>query len=430
MNMNRIVLIGNGFDLAHGLKTSYDDFVSELWKEIYYDIQSKQLKYQFHYNELIQFKGNIRFWDSGFDGNYYNELNRILIRDKIKVTFFNQFLKIINEKKNLQNWVNIENEYYDILLSIINNKQNQYNLPAEYSIDHLNNDFKIIKDHLLNYLIRIKTEFENKNEFDSTFKRNIGSKIYSHFNISDFSGEYLSKRVNEEYERLMPLKQALEKRDIEEPILTFKDEKILNELKKNKFTKENLKNLFLSHNSYEYFNLYPQNILFLSFNYTLTESLYSKPAEFDSKLPLINNKYIHIHGDLKNIDENPIIFGFGDELDENYKIIENVNDNKYLENVKSIKYLETDNYKNLLDFVNSDSYQVFIFGHSCGNSDRTLLNTLFEHDNCASIKVFYYKKEDGTDYFNDVIGNISRNFNSKAKLRDRVVNKKYSEPLS
>ena len=27
--MNRIILVGNGFDLAHGLKTSYADFI--LW---------------------------------------------------------------------------------------------------------------------------------------------------------------------------------------------------------------------------------------------------------------------------------------------------------------------------------------------------------------------------------------------------------------
>ena len=372
----------------------------------------------------------IRFWDSDFDVNYYNELNRILNRDKINATFFNQFLKIINEKKNIQNWVNIENEYYDILLSIINNKQNHYDLPNDYTIENLNNDFKIIKDRLVNYLNRIKTEFEKNNEVDSIFKRNIGSKIYSHFNISDFSGEYLSKRIDEEYERLLPLRDFHQKDLVGGAVLSYKDDKIFSDLKNNKLSKEYLKKLFLSPKPYDYFNLYPKNILFLSFNYTLTESLYSQPTEFDSKLPLINNKYIHIHGDLKDTNENPIIFGFGDELDENYKIIENVNDNKYLENVKSIKYLETDNYKNLLDFVNSDSYQVFIFGHSCGNSDRTLLNILFEHDNCASIKVFYYKKEDGTDYFNDVISNISRNFNSKSKLRDRVVNKKHSESLS
>ena len=31
--MNRIVLIGNGFDLAHGLKTSYADFIDWYWEE-------------------------------------------------------------------------------------------------------------------------------------------------------------------------------------------------------------------------------------------------------------------------------------------------------------------------------------------------------------------------------------------------------------
>jgi hypothetical protein len=30
--MNRIVLIGNGFDLAHGLKTSYKDFIDDYWE--------------------------------------------------------------------------------------------------------------------------------------------------------------------------------------------------------------------------------------------------------------------------------------------------------------------------------------------------------------------------------------------------------------
>ncbi len=29
--MNRLILIGNGFDLAHGLKTSYADFIDWYW---------------------------------------------------------------------------------------------------------------------------------------------------------------------------------------------------------------------------------------------------------------------------------------------------------------------------------------------------------------------------------------------------------------
>ena len=31
--MNRIVLIGNGFDLAHGLKTSYKNFIDWYWND-------------------------------------------------------------------------------------------------------------------------------------------------------------------------------------------------------------------------------------------------------------------------------------------------------------------------------------------------------------------------------------------------------------
>ena len=31
--MNRLVIIGNGFDMAHGLKTSYVDFINWYWEQ-------------------------------------------------------------------------------------------------------------------------------------------------------------------------------------------------------------------------------------------------------------------------------------------------------------------------------------------------------------------------------------------------------------
>ncbi|WP_276880436.1 AbiH family protein, partial [Bacteroides heparinolyticus] len=31
--MNRLVIIGNGFDMAHGLKTSYMDFINWYWEQ-------------------------------------------------------------------------------------------------------------------------------------------------------------------------------------------------------------------------------------------------------------------------------------------------------------------------------------------------------------------------------------------------------------
>src|SRR5690606_40979929 len=41
--MNRLFIIGNGFDIAHGLKTKYCDFINDFWKNI---------KMNYHNNEL------------------------------------------------------------------------------------------------------------------------------------------------------------------------------------------------------------------------------------------------------------------------------------------------------------------------------------------------------------------------------------------
>ena len=163
------------------------------------------------------------------------------------------------------------------------------------------------------------------------------------------------------------------------------------------------------------------NTLLLNFNYTKTaENLYL--------INYMNFEIINIHGELNN-DNNPLIFGYGDELDENYQKIEKTQDNDFLENIKSIKYHQTRNYRDLLKFIESGIYQVFVMGHSCGNSDRTLLNTLFEHRNCVSIKVFYWQPEVGKDDYSNLIRNISRNFNDKPKMRDMVVNRENCSAL-
>lgn len=93
--------------------------------------------------------------------------------------------------------------------------------------------------------------------------------------------------------------------------------------------------------------------------------------------------------------------------------------------------METDNYKRLLEFIDSGIYQIIILGHSCGNSDRTLLNTLFEHENCVSIKPYYYQHKDEKsgeikDNYSEIVRNISRSFTNKKSMRDKVVNKTYT----
>ena len=145
------------------------------------------------------------------------------------------------------------------------------------------------------------------------------------------------------------------------------------------------------------------------------------------------NNLIEIHGRLED-ERNPINFGFGDEMDSHYQLLEEINDNEYLKNIKSFQYLHTSNYKKLLDLIDSDKFQVYIMGHSCGLSDRTLLNTIFEHENCRSIKVFYHETFDEKgnfikDNYTEITQNISRHFNKKKLMREKIVNKMLCEKL-
>ena len=202
--------------------------------------------------------------------------------------------------------------------------------------------------------------------------------------------------------------------------LSNTDNKNLLEFRQGQSCEESLVRLKLMANKFPREFFLPNEILFLNFNYTNTTQLYLP-------IPKPGFEINHIHGELTNPDS--VIFGYGDELDENYKNISNLNDNEYLRNFKSIKYLESDRYRKALQFMNAAPYQVFIMGHSCGNSDRTFLNTLFEHKNCVSIKPYYYKNGDKDNYL-EIVQNISRNFTDMKLMRDRVVNKTYCEPFS
>ena len=43
--MNRIILIGNGFDLAHGMKTSYRNFIDNYWEKTIDDIRNTRSRF-------------------------------------------------------------------------------------------------------------------------------------------------------------------------------------------------------------------------------------------------------------------------------------------------------------------------------------------------------------------------------------------------
>ncbi|MDY0932986.1 AbiH family protein [Chryseobacterium sp. CFBP8996] len=423
--MNRIILIGNGFDLAHGMKTSYGDFIDDYWKtkkqEMFDDYMGK--KYQ---DDCISIDRvpNIRFIEPEND---YQSILRSLEHTGNKITYKNEFFNKLNQNKSSLNWVDIENDYYLLL-------KNCFKKPSKYTIKELNKEFAIIESLLEQYLTKVQKEFINN--IDVYFKEKdfinlINEVIYSDFNLRDFSEATINQLTEEIFQKIHSNLKDLESGhvDIEYLNLTERKNRLYNVLRGISNKKKKIKELLTSNSSLNYFRYRPKEILFLNFNYTSTEHFYNNQPidkEFGNH---ISTDVIHIHGILNNKTNNKIIFGFGDEIDNDYLEIENLYDNEYLQNIKSMKYLESDSYKKLLEFINSDNYQLFIFGHSCGISDRTLLNTLFEHKNCNSIKPYYRLKADGTDNYSEMIRNISRNFKDKASMRDKVVNKQYTYPL-
>lgn len=350
--MNRILIIGNGFDIVHGKKTGYKDFLRWYWKQ-------KLLPYDDIHNETDEKLCSV----SCMNFNERRVLSKKIedekdflqiikeLSDNQFITYKSKFFKIINDGAICKTWCGIENDYYSCLKSLV--REDDFE-----GVVNLNIELNIIKERLSEYLKSL--------DFHDCQKDGIKANFEALCKDVEISEEWKGKGI-------------------------LADEK----------------------------NHDIERILVLNFNYTNTPELYidEKKANVD---------IVYIHGSLSN--PKGMIFGYGDELDEDYNMIVRKNRNEYLNNFKSIRYLETYDYHKVLSFMNVAPFQVYIMGHSCGNSDRTLLNTIFEHDNCVSIKPLYHKTNNGDSYI-DLVQNISRNFTNAKKMRDRVVNKVDSDYL-
>jgi hypothetical protein len=339
--MNKLFIIGNGFDLAHGLKTSYSDFF--LWY-LNKSIAAYHLLQNEHYiDPLITIKKALYYPEP------YDSLKDIW-RDNDsggnKISVHGWYFRGLLGNRNESNWVDIEYEYYTEVVKIYQDyKRNKDKTSAINAISDLNNCFQFIKDQLLEYLLTIPN--------------------------GDYN-DYISDNIKDE----------------------------LNQMANN-------------------------DALFLIFNYTKTIFPYLEHIR-DKSIEII-----YIHGHLNN-DKNPIIFGYGDEMDENYQGIENLNMNEFLRNMKSFNYMRTDNYRRLNSFIEAQPYDAIIMGHSCGLSDRVLLKSIFCDANCKEIKIYYYKKDSEVNDHFEKTQEISRHFpqENKHDMRIKILPFEKSSPLA
>jgi len=402
--MNKLIIAGNGFDLTHGLPTSYNNFMDAFWRDLKENQHDELVKELVHLNSEYQHFLEDRIFDykdfvskiTYYMGKYKRaDFVGYSIKDKNRYSghletfelfrFNNYFFRELNETQSIENWVDVENEYYQALKNICKDEKLEVRQKRE-KVLKLHKEFEQVKQLLERYL--------QKNVVEAYDFNAINEK--DHPKPFDILRRFKGKENNQE-----KLKLASEFSDRD-------DEKFMFDLEP--FESEKQKKVKL--NSY-----------IINFNYTQTFVNYCRFLLLAEKqLAHIN----HIHGELL-LNEN-IVFGFGDEMDDDYKLIEDMDDNEYLRYFKSFQYVQNSNYKDVLRYINSEKFQVIIMGHSCGLSDRTLLNTIFEHENCRSIKVFYYKNGD-YDNYTEIIQNISRHFNDKKLMRTKIVEKTLCEPM-
>ena len=384
--INRLIIIGNGFDLAHGMKTRYKDFVTWYVKQrISKHIgnrSSKETKDELM--SIIQQKDSVEMLL-----RYYEELTPKQNLDKVKqygyeVKLSPFFDKIIEEIEN-KNWVDIECEYNKYLCDLV--KQLELSdgevskKKVSKEIDELNGEMKFIKEKLKEYL----------------------------------KGQ--DGRVDENCIRI-------DKEPLRREIL----DKMMMPLSKQEIAVESLEqwDCFVKE-KYSTIELRPDEILILNFNYTSLAAAYHTRITDNPKYK--TNKgtaYLNqIHGSLYGKEE--IIFGYGNTQDENFpKLKQN---DKFLENIKPMRYRTSFLYPHVLKFIGDAPFQVCIMGHSCGESDRTLLRDIFQHKKCISIKPYYWEYSKDKNNYQEIYNNIFRCFDDEMSIGTKIVCKEYCEPL-
>jgi len=369
MSTNKLILLGNGFDLAHELPTSYNDFIlfyfRKRLKETLIKVNENDFKTNLYQRNFILNNGliNIEIRSIQYEQDYYTiienitslietDVNSYELIELIEKNYYlsirypsDFFYKLIQNIK-VNKWVDVEHFYYLRLKECITIKNSVY----DDLLENLNKDFDLFTNHFKAYLKNI------------THTKNLKYKPL-------FTRVFNKKLSHDEFK--YPIIESLED--------------------------QNSKSCFLN------------------FNYTNTfEEYYSHKISNPHEI-------INIHGSL----EDDIIFGFGDEHDsdyKNYETIESKYSNLIYKNIKSFKYLESEEYTKLIMFMLDGHFQVSIIGHSCGLSDRTLLKEIFNHKNCKSIIVYYYETEKNniSDY-KEKLYEINRSFEDKIEFRKKIV---------
>ncbi|NRT90895.1 bacteriophage abortive infection AbiH family protein [Clostridium beijerinckii] len=354
-----ILVIGNGFDLEHGLPTMYKDF----------------LKY-------IRIVGAIS--DLGKDENIEVVIDRLTAND----AYFNKYFKEIFTNGMLDE-NNIINELIELSKNNIwikyfrdlNFNGNKGWIDFEYEISHVIRSLDYMKKY--RYRTRIQKEIDvsknrDANNIENHIEKIIGelSKRIEYLNEDEYNKE-ITKRLQQHLENLIRCLEIY----LEDCVGKIDTAYLAPDIKDIKFDKV------------------------LSFNYTNT---YERIYDFNNKE--IEYHYIHGKADItRAVDDNNMVLGIDEYLDDESKDkeLEFIAFKKYFQRIykktgneyrKWILRMKDIEYETIGECDEIGQYQtqkikneVYIFGHSLDITDKDIIKELIECPNTETT-IFYYDK--------------------------------------
>ena len=376
----KILLIGNGFDLAHGLPTSYKDFLDfcKMVRELYtYPIidneynQKKLIDWNTDKtikSKLLECYENRKNCFEDKITTQCKELDELYdcIKENVWINYFLEREKYIGE-----NWIDFESEISNIIQAF---ECIRDNIERRERIQQ-GEGSKVIKLEVVKGFVNISTEIEGLKELDL-------EDMYTNLKLFDV---YI-KKMTVDLDKLI--------RALEIYISEFINK--IEVLQKNDDIKD----------------INPDCVL--SFNYSNTyERIYgqSNKVEYD---------YIHGKADkTNNVNTCNLVLGIDEYLEECdrdnkleflpfkkfYQRIFKSTDSSYMEWVDEIR--QNSNYP----------YELYIFGHSLDKTDKDVLELLICNDNVQT-KIYYHRKSnDDKKELGKLIRNLVRVIGSKELIR-------------
>ena len=374
----KLVILGNGFDLASGLPTRYNDF-----------FQYNNEKYKVNLEKIDEFLNLTRSSELDFDYMTYEEIytniekdiNEHLIHDskfidmmaeKTKLSIWNLYFWYMNETLEIDNWSDVETQ----IAEIIGAKYNLTSIDRNISI----NETDIIMENYIRNLV----------EDSAKVSHLYSSNIYSRFEKGDrfrYICDYIiSKRYLGKYDINYTgiLKKELEnfEEDFKEYI-GYITEKII---KKNKLAYRI--NLLLVGDEKSAEKKTDDRIFLLNFNYTE----FSRKDETDRYHIVLSYSgrnidvtQVNVHG----THHSKILFG----IDQSDRIKK-----EFYQFTKTYRKIEaSESIPNIQLPSPNDIDEIIIYGHSLSKADYSYFHSIFDYYNIygSNIKLkFKYSTHD------------------------------------